>query len=140
MASARAVAWAQLWDSEKTLSFIKLQVHTAVGAELKKIPVELDRALRLKSQLLQASLAYLDILSAGVTARNDDVQHAHSDLLRWSHHLEALEDAGLIQVRANVYQEVVYQPPPRPPLRNLPTATTTSHGHPPRCARRRTRT
>ena len=74
-----------------------------MGAELKKIPIELDRALKLKSQLLQASLAYLDILSAGVTARNDDVQKAHADLLRWAHHLEALEDAGSIQVRGDAY-------------------------------------
>jgi len=42
--AARSVAWAQFWDNDEILGRVKLQVHTAVGLELRKIPSELRRA------------------------------------------------------------------------------------------------
>ena len=75
-----------------------------MGAELKKITIELDRALKLKSQLLQASLNYLDILSIGVTTRNEDVQKVHNSLQEWTNYLDTLVNASFIKSRAEAYQ------------------------------------
>lgn len=60
--AARSVAWAQCWDNDEVLGRVKLQVHAAVGLELRKIPSELRRALQLKAKLLPAALKHLDHL------------------------------------------------------------------------------
>ena len=60
--AARSVAWAQFWDNGEVLGRVKLQVHAAVGLELRKIPSELRRALQLKAKLLPAALKHLDHL------------------------------------------------------------------------------
>jgi hypothetical protein len=60
--AARSVAWAQCWDNDEVLGRVKLQVHAAVGLELRKIPSELRRALQLKAKLLPAALKDLDHL------------------------------------------------------------------------------
>ena len=54
--AARSVAWAQCWDNDEVLGRVKLQVHAAVGLELRKIPSELRRALQLKAKLPPAAL------------------------------------------------------------------------------------
>jgi hypothetical protein len=58
--AARSVAWAQCWDNDEVLGRVKLQVHAAVGLELRKIPSELRCALQLKAKLLPAALKHLD--------------------------------------------------------------------------------
>ena len=47
---------------QQVLGRVKLQVHAAVGLELRKIPSELRRALQLKAKLLPAALKHIDHL------------------------------------------------------------------------------
>jgi hypothetical protein len=62
-ATAEALAWAQLWDSSDVLTNLKLQVHTAVGLELKKIPLVKEQALNLKSKVFFLFFLFFPFIS-----------------------------------------------------------------------------
>ena len=82
--AARSVPWAQCWDNDEVLGHAKLQVHAAVGLELRKIPSELRRALQLRVNLLPAALKHLghlhDILAK--KARQEGEGRGGGEVLR----------------------------------------------------------
>ena len=73
--------------------------------ELRKIPVELERALKLKSKLLPASLAYLEILETEMSERVADARRADSELEQWVFYLTELSDSGAIRKQAQLQAE-----------------------------------